>query len=66
MSNQFMITIDLPKNVTKDDMVRYITEAVGCWKGGYSPEDPLFDLDGTSVKVKYTPILIWETKPNGS
>ncbi len=45
----------MPSGVTIKEMKVYITDAVRNWAGGYDPVLQIFDLDRSSVKVKYTP-----------
>lgn len=47
----YRVTLDVPDGVNDTEMKAYIEEAVAVWKGQKHPEDPLFDLDGKSVKV---------------
>ena len=58
---QFLVTLEVPKGVTLAEIEGYIKEAVQVWcksgDGGCDDKtgeanDPLFDLDAKSVKVK--------------
>jgi hypothetical protein len=55
MKRQFVVTLDMPKGVTADEMATYIEESVAVWKGHMDPDEPLFDLDGDSVRAKAVP-----------
>lgn len=55
MKRKFIVTLDMPQNVTVREMSLYIEEAVATWHGQEDPETPIFDLDGDSVKVKPVP-----------
>jgi len=51
MKENYLVTLDRPKDISVGDMKIYIKEAVGGWKGQFHPDDPLFDLsDKISVK----------------
>lgn len=52
MQRQFIITLDMPKSATLDEMEIYLTKAIEIWKGSLDPENPISELDSTSVKVK--------------
>lgn len=53
MIRLFLVTVDLPKDVTIKQMRDYIEEAVGTWCRSLDPENnPLFDIDADSVKVR--------------
>lgn len=47
---QFKITVPKLDDVSAADWKQYIEEAVGCWKGSFSPDNPLFELDSDDVK----------------
>ena len=47
----FKVTVETPEGVSRQDMREYIEDAVGGWKGGFHPENPLFDLDRGGVTV---------------
>jgi len=55
-----MVELDPPENTTPEMIGSYIADAVSTWKGSLRPPgsespsdpgDPLFELDGDSVKV---------------
>lgn len=46
-----IVVADVPVGVSEKDWTVYIEDAVGCMSKSYSPEDPLFDLDGDTVKA---------------
>jgi len=53
---QALVTLIRPEGATVDDVRRYIGEAVAGWHGSLEPPndnggDPMFLLDGDSVKV---------------
>ncbi len=48
----YVVAVERPDGVTHAQMADYIEDAVRTFKGGLSPDDPLFDLDKDSVKVK--------------
>lgn len=55
----FKVTLTMPDGVSLREMREYIRDAVAGWKGQFnnglndrSAVDPLFLLDGDSVKVK--------------
>jgi hypothetical protein len=45
----FRVVLDLPSDMTVEEMRIYIDEAVRCWRGGKDPESPEYDLDAKSV-----------------
>ena len=47
----FKVTLDVPEGVSIAEMRDYIETAVRTWCGGGCPDDPIFQLDGDSVKV---------------
>lgn len=56
MKRSFLVKLDVPEGCTLPEMAGYIENAVATWKGQLHPDEPLFDLDGDSVKVKSIPI----------
>ncbi len=54
MQEYYLVRLDRPQNVGVKDMKKYIKEAIGGWKGQFSPEDPLFDLKN-KISVKRLP-----------
>jgi len=56
MKRCFVVTLNMPEEVTVREMIEYIDEAVSTYKGCYYPGEPLFSLDRDSVKVKSVPI----------
>lgn len=48
----FEVSLDLPSGATKADVREYILTEVMAGCGCRHPEDPMFDLDRTSVSVK--------------
>ena len=49
---EFVVSLDRPHGASISDLKDYIEEWVACGKGSRHPDDPIFDLDGDSVKVK--------------
>ena len=47
----FKLTVPSLADVNEADWKDYIRDAVGCWKGQFHPNNPLFDLDYEDVKV---------------
>jgi hypothetical protein len=50
---RYIVEVDHPPGVTGAQMKVYIEDAVASMKGSYHPEDPIFDLDGDTVVVKF-------------
>ncbi len=48
----FEVSLLVPAGISKREMVKYIREAIVCWKGGKDPEMPISMLEAKSVKVK--------------
>lgn len=47
----FKVTLQIPEYATLSDVKEYIIDAVRTWKGQCHPdEDPMFELDGDSVR----------------
>lgn len=59
---QFKISLVRPEGVTKAEMEIYIIDAVKNLSGSFSPSNPLFDLDRSSVRVSTIPGLAKKTK----
>lgn len=51
MKQRFVVEVDIPSGVSVQEMKDYIFGEVRAGIGGLPPEDPLFHLDRTSVKV---------------
>ena len=49
---KFTVALEMPEGVSTSEMETYIEEAVATWRGQLDPDDPLFALDGDSVKVR--------------
>lgn len=49
MKRNFIVTLEIPEGCTVEDVCEYIEESIRVHKGG---KDPIFDLDGKSVKVR--------------
>lgn len=52
---RLQVSFDIPEGSDRESLVAYVIDAVACMKGAYHPEDPIFDLDGDSVRV-YDPV----------
>lgn len=52
MKRKFVVKLDIPEDVTLWEMEAYIAVAVRSWRGSLHPEDPLFDLNPETVRVK--------------
>jgi hypothetical protein len=50
--SRYVVELFRPDGVTSAEMRAYIEDAVASMKGSYHPEDPIFELDGDTVKVK--------------
>lgn len=48
----FLVSLDVPEGCTLAEIEGYIREAVQTWKGQGDPDEPLYELDWRSVKVK--------------
>lgn len=57
----FKVTLEMPRGVSKDDMIEYIADAVKSWKGSFKPVtadegdgyDLITDLDEETVVVTW-------------
>jgi hypothetical protein len=49
----FLVSLEIPHDVTIIQMVKYIKEAVQCATGYLMPDDPMFGLNKKSVTVKH-------------
>lgn len=52
MKKSFVVTIDVPSQITDSDIIEYIDEAVASWCGGFNPTDPLFHLYTAVLEVR--------------
>lgn len=50
----YLVSVVRPEGVTKAEMAEYIKDAVETWGGGYSPDDPLFNVGDYHVAVRST------------
>ena len=59
---KFTVELELPEGVSMTELKGYIEDAVSSWKGSFeppnaygdgSPGDPLFSLNGDSVRVAF-------------
>jgi hypothetical protein len=55
MKRQFIVTLNMPPDAAVSEAVDYIDEAVACWRGGLDPDDPMYQLDNSTVKVRALP-----------
>lgn len=62
VKRQFLVTLEMPENVTLNKMAVYIEEAVASWKGKLISSDPMSEFKGSSVKVKSVPLPKKEKK----
>lgn len=53
---KFVVTLYLPEGADTLHAREYVKDAVGAWKGGLHPEDPMFDLNPKRVGVKALPV----------
>jgi hypothetical protein len=47
----FLVRLIPPPGTHPSDLREYVEDAVATWKGSYRPEDPIFGLDGDTVRV---------------
>lgn len=52
---QFIVAVDIPNGVTVAEVAQLIEDAVACWPKSMNPDDPIFDLDGKTIRVKAIP-----------
>ncbi len=52
MKKQFLVTVEIPEDVTITQMQEYIKESIETLCKSYHFSDPLFDLDWKSIKVR--------------
>jgi hypothetical protein len=53
MKRAYIVTVEIPEGSTPEEVGQYIDEAICVWCKSFDPmNDPLFDLDGTTVKVR--------------
>ncbi len=52
MKEQYIITVERPRDVSVNEMKEYIKEAVQRWSGQYHPQDPLFKFSDNVHSVK--------------
>lgn len=55
MQRKFTVTVEMPEGVKVAEMADYIEDAVATHKGCMDPDEAIFGLDGTSVKVRPVP-----------
>jgi hypothetical protein len=48
----FRVSFVPPARATNKEMSRYVLDAVVSACGGYNPEEPMFDLERSTVKVQ--------------
>lgn len=64
MKKHFLVTVEIPNGVSVRDMQNYIRDAIQMWKGQEHPDDPIFNLDWDTVKVR--PIKGMRHRPDGN
>lgn len=47
----FRVSMVLPYNASVGRAQEYVRDAVSCWKGGYTREDPMVDLKTDTIRV---------------
>jgi hypothetical protein len=52
MKRSFIVTLDLPNGTTAGQMAGYIEDEIKANIGQYHPDDPIFQLDRSSVSVR--------------
>jgi hypothetical protein len=52
MTQEFRVMLDVPSGVSLKEMCEYISDAVKTYKGGLSPDNPIWHLAPESVIVK--------------
>ena len=51
MRRSFKVSVEMPEDVSVDEMQQYIAQAVGGWCKGCDPDSPIFELDRDTVVV---------------
>jgi hypothetical protein len=49
----FIVSIVPPRGATIEEMNRYVEVAVRSFCGGMDPQEPMFDLDKSTVNVQH-------------
>ncbi|MBD9674928.1 hypothetical protein IB275_30405 [Pseudomonas sp. PDM21] len=49
---RFIVEVPDLAGVTGAQWLEYLRDAIGGWRGGFTPEDPLFDLKREDVAVR--------------
>ena len=49
--NYFAVSLRLPDGTTAEEAREYIADAIRGWKGGLSPDHPMWNLKNDSVRV---------------
>lgn len=52
MKKQYVVTVDIPCQISVREMEWYIRDAVRAWKGGGDPDSVLFNMDSDAFTVK--------------
>src|SRR5687768_7752390 len=55
MRREFTVSVEIPKGCSVGHVADYIRQAVRCWCGSKDPEDPIFDLNRKSIRVRLVP-----------
>lgn len=53
-TKQFTVLVDMPRGVSMKEMKEYMHTAIVAWGKGGHPDNPLFDLRDSHVKVTST------------
>ncbi len=51
-TGRFLVTVDLPWGITVENMRQYIKDAMSCEMKDYHPDDPMTQLDITTITVQ--------------
>lgn len=51
MKKQYVVEVELPKDVSSTEMIEYIKQWVATGRGACHPEDPMSELNRESIKV---------------
>lgn len=43
MEERYIVKVNRPDGISKREMIEYIRNAVECWGGFFSPDNPLFN-----------------------
>lgn len=54
----FVVVLDVPEGAKISDLRAYVEDAVATWCGSLAPDDPIFELDGDTVRAYVMPGLL--------